>query len=219
MFLFPSFGWGVGWAVALGAPPCLGSFPAGGAPRWAGPPPRPRPPVSVSSPLLAARLGVCGSFVFPFVVGFLVGFLRVALASFCRLGRLFSGLGRLFWVLGLRCCVPFFCSFVSWSVAPLRLVPRSRRRCPSSGSSGGLGSSAGLPLPCPGCPSAWVCARRSGSLLRVPTSPPGFAAILGVRGRSLGRWRAPALLRWVCRSARAVLLVVAFSCSYFLNFF
>ena len=154
-----------------------------------------------------------------FLVGFLVGFLLVALASFLRLGRLFCLLGRRFCGLGWRLRVLFFCSFVLWLVPPLRFLPRSPRRLPSFVRSGGLACSVG---------SRWRfrvsrCrpgfARRSASPPRVPASPLGCVAVSAALGGSAGRSLLPVLLRWVCRSARVAFPLAVSSCRFFRNFF
>lgn len=135
--------------------------------------------------------------------------------SFLGLGRLFSGLGRLF--LGLGCCwgVLVFCIFVSWSVVPLRLVPRFPRLCPWFVRSGGLASSVGSRWRFPVSPWRLGFARRSASRLLAPVSLRGCVAVWGVPGSLVGRSLRLAPRRLGCRSVRAVCLLAAFSCRCF----
>lgn len=178
-------------------------------------------PVSVGRvPLPAPRAALgCRLRCVPFVVGFLVGFLCVAFASFFRLGWLFSVLGQLFRGLGCLRGVSVFCIFVSCSGLPLRLQPRGLRRCPLCVSSGGLACSVGL---------RWrsrVSRCRLGSLVRSASPrlalglPLGSAAIWVALGGSAGRWLALAPRLSACRSARAVSPLLAFSCLCFVSFF
>ena len=146
-----------------------------------------------------------------FVVGFLVGFLRVALASFLRLGRLFSGLGRLFSGLGCVGWVVFFRIFVSWLVPAPLVLARSPRRLPWFVRSGGPACSVGSRWRCRVSPCRLAFARRSASPPLARALPPGSAAILVARGGWAGRSPRLALLRSVCRSARVACLPRAFS--------
>lgn len=155
---------------------------------------------------------------FPFVVGFLVGFLCVALASFLRLGRLFSGLGRLFWVLAWGGCALFFRIFVSWLVPAPLVLARSPRLLPWFVRSGGPACSVGSRWRCSVCRSRLGCRGRRASPPRVLGSLPGSAVALGVRGGWAGRSPRLALLRSVCRSARVACLPRAFSFRFFSRF-
>lgn len=183
-------------------------------------PPRRPPPVKCHSPVrcstwrsLNFKHRGCGGgrLRLPFVVGFLVGFLRVALASFLRLGRLFSGLGRLFWGLGCLVCVFFFRSFVvffglvPW-VLPcfLRLLPWWLR----SASPVCVLSSRGL---------CWLSLRASARLHRVVwlrrvllSLVPWSVGVCAL-GRSLGRSLPWSLVPGVCRCCRVGSLPRAFS--------
>ena len=146
-----------------------------------------------------------------FVVGFLAGFLRVVLASFLRLGRLFSGLGRLFSGLAWGGCALFFRIFVSWSVPALRFLPRSPRLLPWFVCSGGRACSVGSRWRCRVSPCRLAFARRSASPPLVPGSPAGCVGGSGAPGGWAGRSPRLALLRWVCRSARVACRLPAFS--------
>lgn len=154
------------------------------------------------------------------VLGFFcAGFQRVRCASFLRLGRLFSVLGRLFLGLGGVGAAFVFRIFVSWSVPALRLVPRSPRRLPWFVCSGGRAFSVGSRWRCRVSPCPWGFPARIGSPRLALASPPGFVAILVVPGSWVGLWLALAPPRWGCRSARAVSRLLASSFLCFRNFF
>jgi hypothetical protein len=95
------------------------------------------------------------------------------------LGWLFSGLGGV----GR---VAFFCFFASWSVGPLRLVPRSPRLCPWFVLSGGRAFSVGSRWRSRVSPSCLVFRALPGWLLLVPGSLPGSVVAWVVRGGWLG---------------------------------
>ena len=192
---------------ALAAPPCLPAFLPGRVARWGGSHPAPRRRGVSSSPLVSARLRVFGA-VFP----------CVALASFCRLGWLFSGLGWLFSRLGGVGCPVFFRIFVSWSVPALRFLPRSPRLLPWFVCSGGRAFSAGSRCRCRVSPCRLGFPARVVSPLLAPGSLPGSAAILVAPGGWAGRSPRLALLRWVCRSARVACRLPAFSFRSFSRF-